>query len=171
MNKIKDKLCRVCGEQFTPYNSLQIVCKTRCAMKLVKNKKLNEKQKLRKLAGKDSDALRRKSDALFQEVGKKLHPRSILSGEPTEVIHHRIKKSESNYLRYYLPNGVPLTNTEHDAIHSRGKSIELDIDAIMGEEWCNDLREKRKNICKLSEAYLEETIQKLEDIKREIEEA
>jgi hypothetical protein len=130
-------------------------------MKLVKTKKKTELQKMRKQAGYENDRLRRKADALFQEVNKKLKPKSILSGKTTEVIHHRIRKSESNNLRYYLPNGVPLTDTEHKSIHNRGNSTELDIDAKMGEEWTKDLLEKRGVIVKLTDEYLEGVIKQL----------
>lgn len=120
---------------------------------------------MRKQAGYENDRLRRKADALFQEVNKRLKPVSILSGKPTEVIHHRIRKSESNNLRYYLPNGVPLTDTEHKAIHNRGNSTELEIDAKMGEEWTKDLLEKRGVIVKLTDEYLEGIIKQLEENK------
>lgn len=120
---------------------------------------------MRLISGKDEDALRRKADAIFQQVCKRLKPVSILSGEPTEVIHHRVKKSESNNLRYYMPNGVPLTNKEHDSIHSRGKSVELEIDMKMGQEWLEDLNEKRKIICKFSPEYLKAKCEELEQYK------
>ena len=156
--KTKLKLCKSCSKPFTPYRTTQSACSPRCAMKLVKAKKKTELQKMRKQAGYENDRLRHKADALFQEVNKKLKPYSILSGKPTEVIHHRIRKSESNNLRYYLPNGVPLTDTEHKSIHNRGNSTELDIDAKMGEEWTKDLLEKRSVIVKLTDEYLENII-------------
>lgn len=151
----KQRICKGCGLPFKPITSLQQTHQNfKCYKLWQKSKKKTQLQRLRKIAGKDEDKLRRENDRLFQEVGKLLHPKSIISGEPTEVIHHRIKKSESNFLRYYLPNGVPLTNKEHDAIERRGKTLELEIDAKMGQEWLQDLNEKRKIIFKLTLPYL-----------------
>ena len=158
----KEKACRGCGEIIkNPYSSTQQVCGYPCYKKWQKTKQKTALQKLRKQSGLENDRLRRKADALFQEANKKLKPVSILSGKPTEVIHHRIKKSESNFLRYYMPNGVPLTNDEHDAIHKRGKSLEIDIDAKMGSDWTQDLADKRKTRQKLTDEYLEEVISNL----------
>ena len=162
--EVKKKKCKVCGDLFPVFNSTQTVCSPKCALKLVKEQKEKKKASMYKISGRDIEKLRHKADALYQQVGKKLHPKSILSGAPTQVIHHRIKKSESNNLRYYLPNGVPLTNIEHDSIHSRGKSVELDIDAKMGNDWTNDLLEKRRIIRKLNKEYLEEVIEELEGL-------
>jgi len=165
--EVKKKKCKVCGDLFPVFNSTQTVCSPKCALKLVKKQKEKKKASMYKISGRDIEKLIHKADALYQQVGKKLHPYSILSTEeepePTQVIHHRIKKSESNNLRYYLPNGVPLTNIEHDSIHSRGKSVELDIDAKMGNDWTNDLLEKRRIIRKLNKEYLEEVIEELEN--------
>ena len=158
------KKCKQCLNKYEPKTSLQSFCKPKCYFNYEKQKKKTKHLRMRKQSGLENDRLRRKADALFQQIGKTFYPKSILSGDQTEVIHHRIKKSESNYCRYYLPNGVPLTSKEHDSIHSRGKSVELDIDAKMGEDWCNDLREKRKIICKLTDAYLEEVIDKLKSM-------
>lgn len=41
----KSKKCKVCGKEFTPFNSLQKVCSTSCAIQLTKN---NEKLKRQK---------------------------------------------------------------------------------------------------------------------------
>jgi len=161
----KEKLCKGCGKIIkNPYSSTQQVCGYLCYKKWQKTKQKTALQKLRKQSGLENDRLRRKADALFQEAGKKLHPYSIISGLPVEVIHHRVKKSESNFLRYYLPNGVPITNAEHTAIHQQGKSLEIDIDAKMGNEWTQDLAERRKVKQKLTDEYLEGIIKELEGI-------
>lgn len=162
---MKPKICKGCGLIIEkPSTSLQQTHQNiKCYRLWQKSIKRSKTATLRHTAGKDEDLLRRKADALFQQVCKQLKPKSIISGQPTEVIHHRIRKSESNNTRYYIPNGVPLTNGEHDSIHARGQSVELDIDAMMGEEWCNDLREKRRVINKLSTEYLEDIIIKLKE--------
>jgi hypothetical protein len=159
---MKPKKCKNCQKIYQPSNSLQSVCSFKCAIKRAKEKTTAKNLKIRKLSGKDGDKLRRKADALFQEVGKRKYPRSIISGEPTQVIHHVVKKSQSNATRYYLPNGIPLTNEEHDNLHKHGesKAIGLAIKA-RGIEWFDDLQEKRKEICKLTEEYLMNVIERL----------
>jgi len=148
---MKTRICKGCGlPLLKPTSSLQSVHNYNCLKKWNKTKVKTKEQKLRKQAGLDVDAQRRKCDALFQQVGKLLNPRSIISGDRTEVIHHRIKKSESNNLRYCLENGVPLTNTEHGSIDKGNSSIELEIDAKMGQKWLDFLNLKRRIIYKLT---------------------
>ena len=109
--------------------------------------------------------LEKKADKLFQVQLIKLMPRSIISGEPTEVIHHYIYKSQSNNLRYDIDNGIPLTNKEHCRHHLSGDpSIVAGIIAVRGIEWHDSLQKKRRTICHLNKGYLQETITRLENL-------
>lgn len=51
MKKIKQKKCRVCGDSFTPRNTLQVACSPLCAIQYAKQK-LEEKQKRQNAAQK-----------------------------------------------------------------------------------------------------------------------
>lgn len=44
MKKLKPKNCRSCGVQFDPYNSLQVVCSTSCAVELARKKVAKKKK-------------------------------------------------------------------------------------------------------------------------------
>ena len=101
----------------------------------------------------------READRLYQVKLIKLKPKSVISGDPTEVIHHYIPKSQSNNLRYDFDNGVPLTSKEHSRHHLSGDpSIVADILKAYGQEWHNALQEKRKVICKFNKGYLKDIL-------------
>lgn len=162
--KLKPKIrkCKYCGNEFEQYNSLQTRC-LKCLLKYVKKKKNKKRISLKKYL--EPDKLKHKADKLFQEVGKKKFPRSIISGKPTEVIHHFIYKSASNAVRYDWDNAIPLTNKEHRQIHENKNqgSIALEVVAKKGEEWQKRLLEKSKVMVKLTESYLTEVIKELEE--------
>jgi len=158
----KSKKCKSCGQEFIQYNSLQTRC-LKCLIKRVRERKLKKRKSFIQYI--KPDKLKRKADRLFQKVGKKKFPRSIISGKPTEVIHHFIYKSSSNAVRYDWDNAIPLTNQEHQKIHENKNqgSITLEVVAKKGEEWQKRLLEKSKERVKLTESYLENIIEKLKE--------
>lgn len=102
------------------------------------------------------------ADKLYQIKLIKEKPKSVVSGEPTEVIHHFVPKSQSNNLRYDDKNGVPLTNKEHARHHLSGDpSIVAKILEVNGQEWFNDLQARRRTIFKLNITQLREIIELL----------
>jgi hypothetical protein len=104
--------------------------------------------------------LEKKADKLFQIKLISEKPFSIVSGEPTEVIHHFIPKSQSNDLRYDRNNGVPLTNKEHCSHHLSGDSnIVATILKNYGQEWFDDLQSRRHIICKNNKERLLKVIE------------
>lgn len=110
-------------------------------------------------------SLRHKADKLYQVKLIGLKPQSIISGKPTEVIHHWVNKSRSNNLRYDYNNGVPLTNAEHSCHHLSGDSkIVGSILKAMGHEWNDDLQSRRYTIFKLNKGNLKDIIIKLEEL-------
>ena len=107
-------------------------------------------------------SLQKRADILYQQKMRELKPFSVVSGLPTEVIHHFIRKSQSNFLRYDESNGVPLTNKEHTLHHITGDpSIVAAILKYYGEEWFKDLQQRRHIVQKTSKGYLLDVIQKL----------
>ena len=108
--------------------------------------------------------LTKKLDKLYQIKLIKEKPRSIVSGKPTEVIHHYIPKSQSNNLRYDYDNGVPLTNDEHFAHHTKGDPhIQNTIEQEMGQDWVNDLQKRRYTIRKYGIKELESMIKEFDE--------
>ena len=104
--------------------------------------------------------LKRKADKLYQIKLIREKPRSVISGKPTEVIHHFVPKGQSNNLRYDYKNGVPLTNAEHFAHHTKGDpSIVVEIVRANGQEWHDDLQARRRTIFKLNIGSLKDVIE------------
>lgn len=69
-------------------------------------------------------SLRNKCDALLTPICKKMSPACEACGKHTEVGHHWIEKSRSAYLRYAIPNIIPLCHSCHAKIHnSFGNSV------------------------------------------------
>lgn len=84
--------------------------------------------------------LKKEADKLYQEKYIREKPKSVVSGQPTEVIHHFIPKGQSNNLRYDEKNAVPLTHAEHFAHHTKGDpEIVTKIVQFYGVKWYNDL--------------------------------
>jgi hypothetical protein len=150
---MKVKKCAICKKPLVGYTGLRKYCSYQCAKKAAK-----KRTKTRK-AGVNS--LRRQADHLFQIKLIKLKPKSIISGEPTEVIHHFVPKSQSNNLRYDTQNGIPLTNKEHCQHHLSGDPfIVAMIVNTLGKEWFDDLQIRRLIPRKLTTEYLMNIIRK-----------
>lgn len=76
-----------------------------------------------------------------------MYPTCALTGAPTEVAHHFVKKSKSNALRYYIPNLIPLTHAAHQALHANESYYSGLIIQQRGLAWFEDIeREKRKTM-------------------------
>lgn len=106
-------------------------------------------------------SMRNKCDALLTPIIKKMYPYCLLTGEPTEVAHHHIKKSESSALRYYLPNLIPLTHKAHMALHSHETIYSSRIVAIKGIDWWNDLEAKKREYTKCDVHFYIENYERL----------
>jgi len=104
------------------------------------------------------------ADKLYQVKLIREKPKSVVSGKPTEVIHHFIYKSQSAYLRYDYNNGVPLTNKEHNQHHLSGDPmIVTAIVGYYGQAWADDLQKRRRITQKTNKGYLKDIITKLSD--------
>lgn len=104
--------------------------------------------------GKSIGKWRKECDKLMQIKGQKLFPKSLLSGLPTQVMHHFFPKSVSARLRYEWDNLIPLTNGEHMRLHQSGDpTYEHRIIEIKGKDWYNKLLETRKEQVKINVAY------------------
>ena len=87
-----------------------------------------------------------KADKLLTPIVRKLTPKCEACGNDTQVAHHWIEKSRSNYLRYDLRNLIALCQSCHTKIHNRfGNSVTgcLDVADIIiqkrGKKWKKQL--------------------------------
>ena len=108
--------------------------------------------------------MRKKCDAEMQRVGKVKFPRSIISGLPTDVMHHYIPKSCSSVLRYDWDNLVPLTTEEHCRLHQSPDPTNNNlILAAKGMEWFNQLKIKSRAYNKVNRQYYEQILIRLQN--------
>lgn len=89
-------------------------------------------------------SLQTKCDSLLTPIIKKLHPKCLLCGRPTEVAHHHVHKSKSSILRYDLENLINLCNSCHFALHQNESYYASKIVKIKGLKWF-DYLERTKN--------------------------
>ena len=108
--------------------------------------------------------MRKACDDLLTPIIKKMYPHCLLTGEPTEVAHHHIKKSESSSLRYYIPNLIPLTHKAHMALHSHETIYSSKIVAIKGLDWWEDIERVKRMEVKTNLQFYIENHKRLTDI-------
>jgi 5-methylcytosine-specific restriction endonuclease McrA len=108
--------------------------------------------------------MRNKCDALLTPIIKKMYPNCLLTGQPTEVAHHAIKKSTSSALRYYLPNLIPLTHVAHNRLHNDETLWTGRLIAARGMYWWNDLEQEKKKSVKVDIHWYIENYQRLKAI-------
>lgn len=108
-------------------------------------------------------ALKKKLDRLLQLKHVPLNPKCLVCGDRTSEMHHYIKKSHSNNLRYDKNNIVPLCKVCHCKHHISGDPrIHQVILKKKGHAWAEKLEEKRRVIFK-------DTLANLEGIRKELE--
>ncbi len=112
----------------------------------------------------DIRKLEKYADKLFQEAGKILFPISV-TGEPTEVIHHYVPKSQSNNLRYDFKNACPSTNGWHYRHHYTSDPTLSDaFRKKFGQNRIDYLTKNRHISVKQTKERLEVIIKELETI-------
>lgn len=110
--------------------------------------------------------LQARCDKEMQLLGKILYPKSLLSGLPTQVMHHFFPKSVCARLRYDWENLIPLTNGEHMRLHQSGDpTYEMRIREIKGDKWYSSLLLKKREMIKVNKQYYEEVLEKLQNRK------
>lgn len=115
--------------------------------------------------------LRRKNDALLQQYIRIKHKGEIcmLCGEREITVgHHFIRKSQSNALRYYLPNIIPLCNNCHCAIHTQQGVQNAKVALHMGKEWLDELENVKRYSQKFTLEAMEHYNEVLTDLLKEV---
>lgn len=74
--------------------------------------------------------------------------KSVLSGERTDIVHHFIGK-RNEAVRWYIPNGIPLTHEEHQFLecNEREEQNAILIEKL-GTVWYEDLIKQSNRIAK-----------------------
>ena len=101
-------------------------------------------------------------DSLLTPIIKKLSPKCLLCGSPTEVAHHFIRKSVSLNLRYNFKNLIPLCNKHHFLLHFNDEGLwNGRITLIMGKDWLDYLEKNKRTIIKPNYNEIYETLKRL----------
>ena len=94
---------------------------------------------------------RTKTDKLLQDYIRTAHKGELcwVCGErPIVCGHHFVPCSNSNALRYYIPNLIPICKEDHSKVHCQPHLVEPGICFKLGEEWYNDLMERKRQLVK-----------------------
>ena len=103
-----------------------------------------------------------KCDKQLQVYIKKNNKTCLLCSNKCQVGHHYFLTKNSSFLRYYLPNIIPLCNKHHFILHRRQDvSIIVGILKVMGMGWFIDLESKKKLPIKTNKKYYKEVYEKL----------
>src|SRR3990167_8991282 len=106
---------------------------------------------------------RNAADKKMQEVGKKKFPKSLISGLPTQVLHHFFPKSVSSFHRYNWDNLIPLTNGEHMRIHqANDPSYNEIIKKRKCQKWFNGLEKHKRDYVRINKEYYILMLEKLQ---------
>ena len=91
------------------------------------------------------------------------HPRCLLCSMPSQVAHHYFKKSESNRLRYWEDNLIPLCHRCHFSLHQHETDYAGRIINIKGLDWHNDLVKKKQEYQKVDKLFYQKAIEEYEN--------
>ena len=120
-------------------------------------KKLSSQQKRTKL--------RKKTDKILQEVGRKLYNSCYVCGRPYSCLHHFITKGRSNRLRFDWDNLIPICSHCH-ALHHQFKdsTIHATIQLKKGDEWIKSLILKKGEYVNISIKYYNNIIENFQKL-------
>lgn len=91
--------------------------------------------------------LKNKADRSLQDYYRRNFPdlKCVGCGQPFQLMHHYIIKSQSNNLRYDPDNLIPICHQCHSKIHcfGQGQLIEAKIVLERGQKWFDRIKEKK----------------------------
>lgn len=103
------------------------------------------------------------ADKLYQEIGREVYTHCLICPKPMSCLHHYYPKSTCSVLRYDIQNGIPLCAGHHLQHHCGNPEIHNTINAMMGEEWLEELKAKKRNhSVKTTLEYYKNTIRLLQ---------
>ena len=113
--------------------------------------------------------IRRKADNVLQDYIREKHKLCWVCGERYVVCgHHFIPCSNSNAVRYYIPNLIPICQSCHFKVHSQPHLVEPVICFKLGQEWYNDLIETKRQGVKTNLGWYKMNLKILEELIEEL---
>jgi 5-methylcytosine-specific restriction endonuclease McrA len=109
-------------------------------------------------------SLRNKCDKHLSPLIVKLYPKCLLCGKPSQVAHHFVHKSKSNFLRYEFTNLIPLCHSCHFALHNNESLYAGRIINIKGLIWFNNLEVMKRASIRVNRQRYERVLEFLADL-------
>ena len=107
---------------------------------------------------------RNKADKLLQEYIKTKYKYCLVCGKPVSCGHHYFPKSNSNALRYYLPNKIPICRDCHCLVHAQPHLINPKIDFKLSSDWYDGLLEVKRTGVKANLDWYKTKCEELEGL-------
>jgi len=152
------KKCFVCGNDFKAKRTYTRYCSNYCSVQKTPEK-YQEKIKQNKWVRYDF-----KIDRCCSYCGAKIkHKTSRMVRTKKSFCDFSCYRlfSKSNALRYYIPNFIPLTNAEHQALHNNESYYASKIVSIRGIEWFQDIERMKRTTVKTDRFFYMEHLEKL----------
>lgn len=175
---IKQKKCRVCKEEFTPFQSTQVVCSPPCAFQYSKDKRLKselkEWSKRKKVLKKKLETPSQQRNKLQEVFNEFIRLRDqgkpcISCGKPLgEIYHagHLYSVGGFPELRYHESNVNGQCEWCNIHLHGNGNLYRLGLIERIGEERVRELDKLRGIPAKFTRTEIEEMIEKYRAIIR-----
>jgi 5-methylcytosine-specific restriction endonuclease McrA len=108
------------------------------------------------------NSIRTKADDVLQDYIRRTFPYCLVCSDQVSCGHHFVPKSNSNALRYYLPNIIPICRRCHSKVHTQPHLVEPKICFTLGKDWYDDLMAKKGEYVKANLLWYRENLERLE---------
>ena len=130
-----------------------------------------KRTRLRKQSKDPKAKLRAKADKLLMDYIRLKHKDElcwVCGNKPISCGHHFIPKKNSNALRFYLPNIIPICRDCHSLVHTQPHLVEPKICFKLGQEWHEDLMERKRAGIKYNTEWIQTQFSILTDFLQEL---
>jgi len=108
--------------------------------------------------------LRNKADKLLMDYIRAKYPACLVCAKPVSCGHHFVNKSNSNALRYYLPNIIPICRDCHFLVHNQPHLIEPKICFKLGKAWHDDLLRVKQAGVKANWQWYQDNLETIKEL-------
>ena len=130
-----------------------------------------KRTRLRKRSKDPKAVLRAKADDLLMDYIRAKHKDElcwVCGNKPISCGHHFVPKKNSNALRFYLPNIIPICRDCHSKVHTQPHWVDPILTLKLGEAWFNDLEETNLAGIKYNMEWIKTQLDILETMFKEL---
>lgn len=162
--KVKTKICKTCGSNFIPQNSLQKCCKLNCEVKYRKEKEKASKFKIKEKKKVSISYLSKVCDVLWSKYIRLKALKCEYCWSPDNLNAHHIFTRHSKNTRWESLNWICLCAKHHtfsDEFSAHKTPVEFTywLEEIRWKDFINDLRQMANIPMKVTPEYLQEKIE------------